>query len=245
MDAPRADTPKQRSRLKRIAWIVVGLLLGWAVAAYLVLPDLWEWYTHEHPWMEKIPGVTYTGSGIPGDPLNVSLVGTKHEVLRIMVAAKWHAADPLSLKSCLEIAEASILSKPYADAPVSNLYLFGRKEDLAFEQLVGEDPRERHHVRFWLTEESEDSRPVWIGAAVFDKHIGLSETTGQITHVTGADVDAERDYMFQCLERTGSLARRYVVDGFHEILDGKNGGGDPWHTDGSLYVGVLAATDTR
>lgn len=231
----------RRSLLKRIAFVGAGLLLGWAVAAYVVLPALWKRYTREHPWIEDIPRVTYTGSGIPGDPLNVRLVGTKHEVMRIMVAAKWYPADPLSLESCLEIAEASVLKRPYDAAPVSNLFLFGRKEDLAFEQPVGPDPRERHHVRFWKAADTEEGRPVWIGSAAFDKHIGVSLTTGEITHVTAADVDAERDYLFQCLDRTRDLARRYVVDGFHKVLEGRNGGGDPWRTDGDLYVGVVAA----
>ena len=82
--------------------------------------------------------------------------------MRAMVAARWYPADPLTLRSCLEIAEATVLKRPYDDAPVSSLYLFGRKEDLAFEQPVGNDPRERHHVRFWLTER-KDRRPAGLG----------------------------------------------------------------------------------
>jgi hypothetical protein len=31
-----------------------------------------------------------------------------------------------------------------------------------------------------------------------------------------------------------------VVDGFHSQLSGKNGGGDPWRTDGALWVGIIA-----
>ena len=52
-------------------------------------------------------------------------------------------------------------------------------------------------------------------------------------------MDAERDYLFQCLEQTGDLAEKYAVDGFHKRREGRNGGGDPWHTDGKLYVGVI------
>ena len=29
------------------------------------------------------------------------------------------------------------------------------------------------------------------------------------------------------------------MDGFHKIREGKNGGGDPWHTDGNLDAGVI------
>jgi hypothetical protein len=159
--------------------------------------------------------------------------------MKIMVAARWYPADPLSFKSCLEIAEATVLKRPYDEAPVSSLYLFGRKEDLAFEQPVGNDPRKRHHVRFWKTEKLDEGRPVWVGSAIFDKHVGFSRMTGQITHVTDADVDAERDYLFRDLEATGDLLEREVIDDFHKIREGKNGGGDPWHTDGKLYLSVI------
>jgi hypothetical protein len=208
--------------------------------AYLLLPLLWRRYAHRHSSLDDVPGITHTADGIPGDPINVALIGTKAGVIKIMLAARWYPADPLSLRSCLEIAEATVLKRPYDAAPVSNLYLFGRKEDLAFEQPVGPDPRHRHHVRFWQSDKMDaDGRPVWVGSAVYDKRVGLSRTTGQITHVTAADVDAERDYMFQCLEQTGDLAEKYVVDGFHKQLEGRNGGGDPWQTDGKLYVGVI------
>jgi hypothetical protein len=239
-DEARSTPTSRRSILKRLAVLASGLLLLYLAVAYLLLPLLWTRYAHRHPSLDDVPGITHTADGIPGDPINVALIGTKAEVITIMLAAKWYPADPLSLRSCLEIAEATVLKRPYDDAPVSNLYLFGRKEDLAFEQPVGPDPRHRHHVRFWQSDKIDaDGRPVWVGSAVYDKRVGLSRTTGQITHVTAADVDAERDYLFQCLEQTGDLAERYVVDGFHKQLEGRNGGGDPWHTDGKLYVGVI------
>lgn len=223
-----------------MALLVCVALLAYLVVTYVILPALWKRYVHRHPLLEEVPGITHTADGIPGDPINVALIGTKAELIHIMLAAKWHPADPLTLRSCLEIADAAVLKRSYEDAPVSNLYLFGRKEDLAFEQQVGPDPRHRHHVRFWQTDTVDvDGRPIWVGSAVYDERVGLSRTTGQITHVTAADVDAERDYLFQFLEQTGDLAERYVVNGFHKVREGKNGGGDPWHTDGNLYVGVI------
>jgi hypothetical protein len=85
-----------------------------------------------------------------------------------------------------------------------------------------------------------DGRPTWIGSAVYDEHVGLSRTTGQITHVTAPDVDLERDYLFECLEKTGKLESHYSERGFHKKLEGRNGGGDPWRTDGALFVGIIA-----
>lgn len=241
--APSTDSSQHLWR--RIMVGLLAALLIWAAAAYILMPEWWKHYVHKHPSLEDIPNITHTGSGIPGDPINVALIGTKAELIKIMLAAKWHPADPLSLKSCLEIAEATVLKRPYEAAPVSSLYLFGRKEDLAFEQAVGDNPRHRHHVRFWQTATRDgDGRFVWVGSAVYDAHVGLSRTTGQITHVTAANVDAERDYLFQCLDRTHLLAEQYVVDNFHKIREGKNGGGDPWRTDGRLFVGVIAPTRT-
>jgi hypothetical protein len=175
----------------------------------------------------------------------VALIGTKAEVMKIMVAAKWYPADALTLHSCLEIAEATVLKRPYDEAPVSNLYLFGRREDLAFEQPVGNDPRQRHHVRFWRSDKIDaDGRPVWVGSAIYDQHVGLSRTTGQVTHVTAANIDAERDYLFKDLEKTGDLSETYIENDFHKTLTGRNGGGDPWYTDGRLFVGVIALKDS-
>lgn len=87
-----------------------------------------------------------------------------------------------------------------------------------------------------------DGRPTWIGSAAYDEHVGLSRTTGQVTHVTAPDVDTERDYLFECLDKTGELASTFIEPGFHQVLSGTNGGGDPWRTDGDLYGGVIKET---
>jgi hypothetical protein len=233
--------PPGRSRLfKRAALGLLALLLLYLVVAYLLVPLVWIRYAHRHPAWEDAPRITHTIADIPGDPLNVALVGGEPEVKKILLAAGWYPADPLTLKSCLEIAEASVLKRKYDDAPVSNLFLFGRKQDLAFEKPVGDNPRKRHHVRFWRWDKtSPDGRPVWFGSATYDERVGLSHTTGQITHHIAPDLDTERDHLIGDLERTGQLAEVYVVDGFHKTLEGRNGGGDPWHTDGNLSVAVL------
>jgi len=239
---PRTPAPpKHRSRLKRVSALVAAVVLAYLAVAYVGMPEIWERYARRHPSLEDIPGVTHTATGMPGDPLNVALIGTKADIMKIMVAARWYPSDTLTLHSCLEIAEASVLKRPYDDAPVSNLYLWDRKEDLAFEQPVGDDPRQRHHVRFWKSEKIDpDGRPVWVGAAIYDKKVGLSHTTGQITHHTAADIDTERDYLFSNLDDTGDLSETYSEDDFHTVLTGRNGGGDPWHTDGRLVVGVIS-----
>lgn len=239
--APESMAPP-RAAHRRWRWLAIGgasLVALYLLTAYLLIPRIWVRYAHHHPSFHNVPGITLTEDDTPGDPLNVALVGTETEVKKIMLAARWYPADRLTFRSCLEIAEASVLKRPYADAPVSNLYLFGRKQELAFEHPVGDNPRRRHHVRFWQTDQMADGRPVWIGSAIYDDRVGISRETGQVTHHTAGDIDAERDLLFRDLVATGDLAEAYFVDDFHKVRHGKNGGGDPWLTDGRLEVGLI------
>lgn len=225
---------------RRLGLTIPAVLACYLVGAYVVMPLWWGEYEHRHPGLDEVPGITETTVGIPADPVNVAVIGTRADLIRTMLAAKWYPADPLSLKSSVEIAADTVLRRPYDDAPVSSLYLFGRKEDLAFEKPVGNDPRHRNHVRFWQgVKPDADGRPVWLGAATYDRGVGLSHTTGEVTHHIAADVDTERDRLIGDIEATGRVAESSRVAGFHKVRDGKNGGGDPWHTDGDLRVVVL------
>ncbi|MBX7243880.1 MAG: LssY C-terminal domain-containing protein, partial [Candidatus Sumerlaeaceae bacterium] len=214
-EAPSAKPEPRHQRLKSGATALLCVLLVYGAVTYLVIPFVYSRYAKHHPSLEDIPGITHTGDGHPGDPLNVALVGSEKSIKTIMVAAKWYPADPLTLRSCLEIATATVLKHPYEEAPVSNLFYDGRKEDLAFEQPVGEDPRKRHHVRFWRTQKlDDDGRPFWVGSATYDIHVGFSHATGQITHHIDGAVDVERDHMFDTLKQTGDLVETYKITGF-------------------------------
>jgi hypothetical protein len=220
--------------------ILGAVLVLYLVAAYVVLPFAWKRETARRPGLLDAPRITHTIDGIPGDPVNLALLGSETEVIRGMITAKWFPADPITFRSSLRIALDSVLRRPDDDAPVSTLELFGRKQDLAFEQPVGDSPRQRHHVRFWSWDRLEKGRQVWFGAATYDESVGLSHTTGQITHHIGPDVDAERDRILSQLQKAGLTSEVYWIPGFHADREGKNGGGDVWRTDGRLGVAVLA-----
>ncbi len=233
--SPQASEPRRARR----RWLLLWFLLAWAVAAYLIVPRLWEDYFSRHTAISEVGRITRTSDGHPGDPVNIALVGSETDVVRALVAAGWFPADPITFDSSVRIAADSVLRRPDDDAPVSNLYLFGRKQDLAFERPVGDSPRQRHHVRFWRSARLQDDRPEWFGSATFDERVGLSYTTGQVTHHIGPDVDAERDLIVAELRKAGRAQAIEWQAGFHTVLDGRNGGGDPWRTDGRLAIVVL------
>jgi len=212
--------------------------------AYVLLPGWWDLYFRSHPSFDDVPGITQTSVGIPGDPVNVALTGTREDLERAMHAAGWRRADPLGLESDMRIAADTVLDRPYESAPVSSLFLYGRKEDLAFEMPVGGSPQHRHHVRFWKSPLAEaDGRPTWVGSASYDKGVGLSHRTGQITHHIAEDIDAERSHVIESLRQAAQLTETYIDEGFHSTRHGTNGGGDPWKTDGDLWAGVIKRGD--
>jgi LssY C-terminus len=194
-----------------------------------------------HPALRDAPPLTMTARGRAGDPVNVAFVGSEEELHRAMATSGWYPADPVTLKTSLRIAADVLERKPYPDAPVSNLFLWGRKQDVAFEQPVGNSPKQRHHVRFWRSATvDENGEPLWLGAATFDTRVELSRTTGGITHRISPDVDSERNKLVNDTEQAGDLGEFYWIEGFHEAHQGRNGGGDPYFTDGRLAVGVIS-----
>ena len=188
--------------------------------------------------LDDAPRVTLTTTGIHGDPINVGLIGTKDELIAAMVAAKWQPADPITFKSSAKLVKSVLLHRPDEKAPVSNLYLWKRKEDLAFEQEVGKDAIRRHHVRFWESPKQVNGRPLWLGSATFDTKVGFSHKTGLPTHHIDANIDADRDKLMEDLTAAGWLSSTEGID-FQPKHEGRNGGGDPYHTDGTLSLGVL------
>ena len=231
---------------RRRWWLVLAAsLAGYLLLAYLLLPLLWRHYERE-PGLAALPMVTRTASGIPGDALNVGFVGSKEDALRAMHAAGWYPADPITLRTSLEIVGSVVLDRPYRDAPVSPLYYQGKKEELAFEKPAGTSADRRHHVRFWMVlEKGSDARPVWLGSVTFDRGVGFSHDTGQVTHHIAPDIDAERDLLMQDLGKAGMVENFFQISGVGPTLLGRNGEGDPYYTDGEIHIATLVADGIR
>jgi hypothetical protein len=225
----------RRARLRVLALGLLGLPIYLALA-YGVLPVSWRVFEHYHPALSSVATRTVTGDGIPGDPLNIAFIGSEVDLQRRMLDAGWLPAEPLTMVSSLRTLIDSLAHRPYGTAPVSNLYLRGHKQDLAFEKMIGGDPRRRDHVRFWQSVERDElGRPLWIGAVTLDVAVGLSRRTGRLTHHISPDIDQARDQLVRELRGTPATVVQWI-DGFQSELRSRNGDGDPYLTDGRLAV---------
>jgi hypothetical protein len=235
-DELESQRQRKHSRLERTLLLSLVVIIAYTALAYVLLPLFWTHYEHQKG-LANLPMVTRTGQDIPGDPVNVGLVGDLSDVVCAMHAAGWYPADPITLKSSIEIVGSVLLDRPYKDAPVSNLYYLGRREDLAFEKPIGQNADRRNHVRYWkVLDHGEEKRPVWLGAATEDRGVGVSRYTAAVTHHISANLDAERALLTAALENAGMVETKYQVTGIGPTLAGHNGGGDLYYTDGEIWV---------
>lgn len=221
-------------------WSLLLLIPFWAVTAYITLPRLHRILTAVYV-PDYFFGRTRTSEGMLGDPVNLAFNGTAAQIHAAMTEAGWTLADEVNLKSSWKIVVSSILRRSYPTAPVSPLFLFGRKQDLAYQQEVAGNPLQRHHVRFWRCPDGwllpGGRRVGWLGAGTFDTAVGLSLFTLQITHRIDANIDVERDYIVKSL--TDGCCDNVKVSLIHDFSSGyhhRNGGGDRVHTDGDLPI---------
>ena len=108
--APRLVLAEKKKR--RWLYMLFGVVALYVLAAYVVIPMVWEIYARHHPSFHNNPRITQTSDGHPGDPLNVSLIGTQTEIVSTMRAARWYPAEALGLKSDLKIVADTVLSRP-------------------------------------------------------------------------------------------------------------------------------------
>jgi hypothetical protein len=229
-------------------WQLLMLVPFWLLVAYLALPRLHRVLTYLY-----VPGYfigrTRTSDGLLGDPVNLALQGSEPQVHAAMAAAGWTRADEVTVRSSVRITTATLSGRPYPEAPVSPLYLFDRRQDFAYQQDVAGKSSQRHHVRFWRCPEGwrlpGGYAVDWLAAGTFDRSVGLSLMTFQVTHRIALHIDVERDHIVRtltaCNPKVDVEPIRHFSTGYHA----RNGGGDMMITDGDLPVVDLRAVDAQ
>lgn len=244
MSASERDrTSRHPGTFQRRVEITVAVVATAAIAlvytaTHWIAPTIFSHFEHA-PELAGLPKRTTTRHHTKGDPINIAIVGTEAELDAAMHAAGWVVADRATRASDIAIAKSVLLDRPDSTAPVSQLYLFSRPQDFAFEREVGGSARSRHHVRFWLADGVQhDNRPVWMGDATFDLRAGVTRDLHP-THHIAPDVDQERDTLVANLTAARQVATVFTVSGMGIRVESHNGEGDRFDTDGEIDVMVL------
>lgn len=238
---------------KRAPWFI-SLLVTYVIAAYVIVP--WVVRTSMR-LLRKGVVATYstTADGLPGDPVNLALVGTLTQLRAAFQKIGWTEADTLTARSAVRMARAFTLRESYPAAPFSTLYLFGRGQDIGLQKQIGDSPRKRDHVRFWgmSLEKAQENlgqeafwRPseapgaeevaLWVGAATRDIGFSFTKYTFQVTHATDANTNAERDFVI------GELINSDIISNIRHYQPGERitiGKVNRYVTDGYVTVANL------
>ncbi|MBZ5544358.1 MAG: LssY C-terminal domain-containing protein [Acidobacteriia bacterium] len=172
--------------------------------------------------------------GKPGDPLNLVFIGNAEQIHQTFEQAGWAEAEKLTGKSFFETVRAVMANKGYGSAPVSQLYLYGRSEDLAFQKMLNTFAK-RHHLRVWRSPTpTVDGREIWLGAATHDA--GWDIRPGVVSHAIDPELDKEREKVGADLAVTGRVSAERLVTRPSPLSEGLTATGASWKTDGRLLV---------
>jgi hypothetical protein len=194
--------------------------------------------------LEQLPCCAANSDGHPGgDPLNIVLIGDASDVMNSLTRSGWSFTHRISLRTVGREIGAAIDGGPYAVAPVSSLYLFDRKQDVAL-QRARRSISQRNHMRLWMAPFQFEGRNVWIGQVSRDIGVKVTPRSPTLTtHVIDPEVDTTRQYLMHSLVARGFVDRFGFVKGSAYAARTEpryNLTNDPYHSDGMRLVVVLA-----
>ncbi len=196
-------------------------------------------------WIEKQPAFVTNKDGTKtGDPLNLIIIGTADAVWPAFLSQGWGPTAAMTTGSALKTGVFGIFGGGYRYAPISDLYVYGRAQDIAL-QKVRNNIHYRNHLRLWEAPVRYLGKPVLIGQ--ISRDIGSRMTTKSstlTTHRIDPDVDETRGSLIQDFLYAQALEVFGMAGGVGEIsIDEPRGNltGDIFFTDGNRAVMLLSA----
>jgi hypothetical protein len=199
-------------------------------------------------WIEELPCCVTNAAGTTnGDPLNLVVIGTEHEVWPAFFRAGWDPTETLRTTSALKTGIFGVFGGAYRYAPISSLYVYGRPQDIAL-QKVRSNIHYRNHLRLWLAPVTFQGKPVLVGQ--ISRDIGSRLTTKSstlTTHRIDPDVDETRGSLLQDFIYSQALAAFAFAGGVGAADRSEprtNLTGDVYFTDGLRLVLMLTQEPT-
>ena len=193
--------------------------------------------------LEALPCcVTNKDGSKNGDPLNLVVVGGLDDAFPAFARRGWRPTEEKWSGSVMKMVTSALAGERYPYAPVSDLYMFGRAQDLAL-QKARDNVHQRNHLRLWLSPMRYHGTQVWVGQ--ISRDIGSRMTIHSptlTTHKIDPDVDEARSALAQDLAYSQNLAKIGYVTGVGAAPRSAPRGNlttDPYYTDGLRGVLVF------
>jgi hypothetical protein len=140
--------------------------------------------------LEALPCcVTNEDGSRNGDPLNLVVIGGLDDAFPSLVRRGWSPTEETWKGSVMRTMSSAMSRERYPYAPISDLYLYGRPQDIAL-QKARDNIHQRNHLRLWRSPMHYRGKPVWLGQ--ISRDIGSRLTIHSptfTTHKIDPDVD--------------------------------------------------------
>ena len=193
-------------------------------------------------YLEALPCCVLGGDReTPGDPVNIVIVGDGLHVLAVLVRMGWDMTETLTQSSVWRTIKSSVFGIRYRTSPVSPLYLFDRRQDVALQRARG-TVDERNHMRLWLAPVTSSGQEVWVGQISRDIGVKFSSKT-LVTHKIDPIIDESRMALLFDAAASQSMGQLAFVKGVgvsSYTSPRTNYTLDPYYTDGLRLVLFLS-----
>jgi hypothetical protein len=198
--------------------------------------------------LEALPCcVTNEDGSKNGDPLNLVVVGGIDDAFPALVRRGWTPTEVTWKGSVMRMVSSALSRERYPYAPISDLYLYGRPQDLAL-QKARDNIHQRNHLRLWRSAMSYHGKPVWVGQ--ISRDIGSRITIHSptlTTHKIDPDVDEAARALAEDLAYSQGLRAIGLVGGVGAATKDaprENLTTDPYYTHGLRYVLIFDSAPT-
>jgi LssY C-terminus len=195
--------------------------------------------------IETLPCCTTDATGTKaGDPVNFVLIGSDDDILGALTRQGWDPTHALGAATAWTMFRAYISANDYRYAPISPLYFYGRRQDIAL-QKARTTINQRNHLRLWKAPYSYEGKSVWLGQ--ISRDIGVRFAINApffVTHVIEPDLDDARSYLIQDLMASEYLHAFGWLKGVGQVRQDEtrvNLTGDPYFTDGLRAVMMISS----
>lgn len=198
--------------------------------------------------LEALPCCVFNADGTKtGDPLNLVVVGGIDDAFPAFVRRGWSPTESTWSGSVKRMVTSALSGERYPYAPVSNLYLFGRPQDIAL-QKARDTIHQRNHLRLWKSPMRYHGRQVWVGQ--ISRDIGSRVTIHSptlTTHKIDPDVDKAAMALLGDMVYSQNLQKIGFAGGVGAATRDaprRNLTTDPWYTRGLRAVLFFDRTPT-
>ncbi|MCD6533753.1 MAG: LssY C-terminal domain-containing protein [Deltaproteobacteria bacterium] len=199
-------------------------------------------------WIEALPSCVFGKDCTSlADPLNLIMIGHSEDIGPAFVHRGWELAESAHFRAVWKMIKSSLFGSNYRYSPMSALFMYGRKQDVAL-QKARNTIDERNHLRLWYAPARFKEMPILVGQISRDIGVRL---TGKLfpptTHVIDPEVDEARWYLEQDLTLSQRVRRVGLAQGVGRAPEKKpkhNLMGDPYYTDGFRLVVIFTNEPT-